>query len=103
MGGPLRAKRGRLSDAHSDVSSRIVSGLDKMLAEHAKVSEVDAKTLEMYHRANDLLRIPVLKDGVPNKLPPTIWKRFVCSRKSLFAGLDSLEVGPAWQKLRSGR
>ena len=61
-----------LSDAHSDVSSRIVSGLDKMLAGGAKVSEVDTKTLEMYHRANDLLRIPVLKDGVPDKLPPTI-------------------------------
>ncbi|HYI91984.1 MAG TPA: hypothetical protein VEX68_00430 [Bryobacteraceae bacterium] len=61
-----------LADVQNAVSARIVSGLSKRLAGDVTADEVDSKTMEMYHRASDLLRIPVLKDGVPDKLPPTI-------------------------------
>ena len=33
---------------------------------------VDPKTMELYHRAEELLRIPVLKNGVPESLPASV-------------------------------
>ena len=61
-----------LAGGQSEVAARIVSGLGKRLAGSVKTPDVDAKTMELYHRAHDLLRIPVLKSGVPENLPATI-------------------------------
>jgi tetratricopeptide (TPR) repeat protein len=35
-------------------------------------SDVDPTTMELYHRAQELLRIPVLKNGVPQSLPASV-------------------------------
>ena len=35
-------------------------------------ADADPKTEEMYHRAQELLRIPVLKNGVPESLPASV-------------------------------
>ena len=57
----------------SDVARRVVSQLRNVVrGEVRKAFDADRKTLEIYHHAYDLLRIPVLKNGPPGKLPDTV-------------------------------
>ena len=40
--------------------------------ERPRMIHADAGTMELYHRAQELLRIPVMKDGQPERLPETV-------------------------------
>jgi tetratricopeptide (TPR) repeat protein len=59
-------------------------------------AKVDAKTEEMYHRGQELLRIPVLKNGVPESLPAT-----VIEAVQLFRQVTTRDPGfaPGWMGL----
>lgn len=64
---------GDVAGAQSRVSARIVAGADRVFrARHAQQAEPDMQTMEMYHRAVELLRIPVHKNGYPEKVPETV-------------------------------
>jgi tetratricopeptide (TPR) repeat protein len=63
----------------------------------------DAETMEIYHRAQDLLRIPVLKDGPTERLPDTVLEavqlfRAVTIRSPSFAkGWTGLAEAAEWE------
>jgi tetratricopeptide (TPR) repeat protein len=59
--------------AQSKISAGIVAELENVLHGRARNNiEPDEGTVQLYHRALDLLRIPVLKSGTPEKLPATV-------------------------------
>ena len=63
----------------------------------------DAETMEIYHRAQDLLRIPVLKDGPTERVPDTVLEavqlfRAVTRRTPSFAkGWTGLAEAAEWE------
>ena len=67
---------GHAAGVQSDVAGNVVSQVRRVVrARRAGESDklhADPNTLDMYHRAEDLLRIPVLKNGPPGKLPDTV-------------------------------
>jgi len=67
---------GDLAGAQREVASIIVSRLHKLVRGEAprwsQEPTADARTRELFHRATDLLRIPILKKGPPGKLPDTV-------------------------------
>ena len=59
--------------AQAEVASRIVMSLSAVLnGERPRMIHADAGTMALYHRAQELLRIPVMKDGQPERLPETV-------------------------------
>jgi tetratricopeptide (TPR) repeat protein len=66
-------------------------------------AEVDSKTMELYHRAQELLRIPVLKNGVPQTMPASVVEAVrlfeeVTTRSPRFAkGWAGLAEAAEWQ------
>ncbi|MCC6859479.1 MAG: tetratricopeptide repeat protein [Bryobacterales bacterium] len=72
-------------------------------ADRSPQPEVDARTMELYHEAGDLLRIPVEKNGPPETLPETVVAavrlfREVTARRPEFArGWAGLAEAAAWQ------
>ena len=63
----------------------------------------DAETMEIYHRAHDLLRIPVLKDGPTERVPDTVLEavqlfRAVTKRSPGFSkGWTGLAEAAEWE------
>ncbi|MFN0104826.1 MAG: tetratricopeptide repeat protein [Bryobacteraceae bacterium] len=60
----------------NEIAARIVQGLGGIVRNDAMrrrgEKDVDPKTMELYHRAQELLRIPVLKNGAPESLPASV-------------------------------
>jgi serine/threonine-protein kinase len=90
----------------------VVSQLAKLMrgSTGARSAQTDARTLELYHRAYDLLRIPVHKNGQPDKLPDTVLESVrlfteVTARAPLFArGWAGLAEASEWEyELRGNR
>jgi TolB-like protein/tetratricopeptide (TPR) repeat protein len=105
---------GDLAGAQSEVAHHVVSRLRNVVqgdvAGGRTARENDAQTLDLYHRAEDLLRIPVLKNGPPGKLPETVFEavrlfRQVTARSPDFAkGWAGLAEAAEWEyELRGNR
>lgn len=59
-----------------ELASRIAAGLRTLVQNdtgtvHSR-DQIDADTLDTYHHAQELLRIPVMKDGVPDSIPDSV-------------------------------
>lgn len=71
--------------------------------EAGTTTNVDPQVSELYHRAQELLRIPVLKEGVPDKLPSSVTEAVrlfqeVTSRSPNFApGWAGLAEACEWE------
>jgi TolB-like protein/tetratricopeptide (TPR) repeat protein len=88
---------GDVAGAQSRFSARIVAGADHVFRAHAvHHSEPDQQTIELYHRAVDLLRIPVHKNGYPDKIPETVVESVRLFRE---VTRRSPEMGKGWAGL----
>jgi TolB-like protein/tetratricopeptide (TPR) repeat protein len=86
-----------VAGTQSRFSARIVSGAENVFRSRAvRRAGPDPQTMELYHRAVDLLRIPVHKNGHPDKIPET-----VIESVSLFREVTrrSPEMGKGWAGL----
>jgi adenylate cyclase len=56
-----------------EIAEAVVRSLSEVLRRNSRaVPEIDSDTMDRYHRARELLRIPVMKDGVPESVPNTV-------------------------------
>jgi serine/threonine-protein kinase len=57
-----------------EIADAVIRSLSSVLRrlDSTSVPEVDSDTMDLYHRAQELLRIPVMKDGVPETIPKTV-------------------------------
>jgi TolB-like protein/Flp pilus assembly protein TadD len=79
--------------AQNRVAARIAARLDEVLQGRRGHAQIDEQTMAVYHRAHDLLRIPVLKNGAPEKLPDTVLEAVRLFRE---VTARSPEFGKGW-------
>lgn len=70
------ADRYESDDAHATTAQRkfsagIAAGVTRALTGNTR-TEPDDRTMDLYHRAMELLRIPVMKNGIPEKMPESV-------------------------------
>ena len=98
---------GNLPGAQREVAAIVVSRLQKLVRGEIPLRSqelaADPKMIELYHRATDLLRIPVIKNGPPGKLPGTVLEavrlfREITARAPGFAqGWAGLAEAAEWE------